>query len=139
MTSAEAISAIKARCHYCDFFPKCVFVKPECYHAAAKAIKALEQPKITLESAIDYLHSIGWMQEHDRALTESARSEPEIVRCKDCKYRPISRNGFTQGFNIDFPNEYENPCPCKCDDGWYSWMPDNDWFCAEGKRKGEQE
>jgi len=28
------------------------------------------QPEITLESAIDFLHSIGWMQEHDRVLTE---------------------------------------------------------------------
>ena len=28
------------------------------------------QPEITLESAIDYLHSIGWMQAHDRVLTE---------------------------------------------------------------------
>lgn len=26
-------------------------------------------PEITLESAIKYLHSIGWMQEHDRILT----------------------------------------------------------------------
>lgn len=42
------------------------------------------QPGITLESAIDYLHSIGWMQEHDRTLTESA--QPEIIRCKDCKF-----------------------------------------------------
>lgn len=33
------------------------------------------QPEITLESAIDYLHSIGWMQEHDRVLTESAQPE----------------------------------------------------------------
>ena len=42
------------------------------------------QQGITLESAIDYLHSIGWMQEHDRTLTESA--QPEIIRCKDCKF-----------------------------------------------------
>ena len=28
------------------------------------------QPEITLESAIDYLNSIGWMQGHDRVLTE---------------------------------------------------------------------
>ena len=34
--------------------------------------KRAEQPEITLESAIDYLHSIGWMQEHDRIMTESA-------------------------------------------------------------------
>ena len=33
------------------------------------------QPEITLESAIDYLHSIGWMQNHDRILTESAQPE----------------------------------------------------------------
>lgn len=31
-----------------------------------------EQQEITLESAIDYLHSIGWMQEHDRIMAESA-------------------------------------------------------------------
>ena len=33
-----------------------------------------KQTEITLESAIDYLNSIGWMQEHDRILTESAQS-----------------------------------------------------------------
>lgn len=38
------------------------------------------QPEITLESAIDYLHSIGWMQEHDRALTESAQPERKTGR-----------------------------------------------------------
>ena len=36
------------------------------------------QPEITLESAIDYLHDIGWMQEHDRIMAESA--QPEIMR-----------------------------------------------------------
>lgn len=41
-------------------------------------------PEITLEHAIDYLHSIGWLQEHDRILTESAQQE--IIRCGDCKY-----------------------------------------------------
>ena len=29
------------------------------------------QPKITLASAIDYLHSIGWMQGHDRIMIET--------------------------------------------------------------------
>lgn len=38
------------------------------------------QPEITLESAIDYLHSIGWMQEHDRVLTESAQPERKTGR-----------------------------------------------------------
>lgn len=31
------------------------------------------QPEITLESAIDYLHSIGWLQEHDRIMSASAQ------------------------------------------------------------------
>lgn len=31
------------------------------------------EPQITLESAVDFLHSIGWMQEHDRILTEAAQ------------------------------------------------------------------
>ena len=30
------------------------------------------QPKITLESAIDHLHSIGWMQKHDWILIKHA-------------------------------------------------------------------
>ena len=34
------------------------------------------QPEITLESAIDYLRRIGWMQEHDRIMSASAQPEP---------------------------------------------------------------
>jgi hypothetical protein len=33
------------------------------------------EPQITLESAIDFLHKIGWMQEHDRILTEFAKPQ----------------------------------------------------------------
>ena len=44
------------------------------------------QPEITLESAIDYLHSIGWMQEHDRALTESAQTERKTGRWEYVDY-----------------------------------------------------
>ena len=33
------------------------------------------EPEITLESAIDYLHSIGWMQNHDREMYESGLRE----------------------------------------------------------------
>ena len=39
-------------------------------YETVRAIKAIPsaQPEITLESAIDYLHSIGWMQEHDELM-----------------------------------------------------------------------
>lgn len=53
----------------------------------------IEAEPITLESAIDYLNSIGWLREHDRVLTE--RSEPVrmtggndgkvfICECSEC-------------------------------------------------------
>ena len=67
-------------------------------------------------------------------------AEPEVIRCKDCKYRPISTSGgFWNTSPLSFPDENNNPCPCKADDNWYSWIPADDWYCAEGKRKGEQE
>ena len=44
-----------------------------------------EQPEITLESAIDYLHSIGWMQEHDRVLSSA---QPEGT-CESCLHQEL--------------------------------------------------
>lgn len=54
----------------------------------------------------------------------------ELVRCKDCKHRPIMPEDYENGFDLVFPDE---KCPCQCEDGWYSWMPDDDWFCANGE------
>ena len=45
------------------------------------------EPEQTLESAIDYLQSTGWLQEHDRILTESAepeRKKGEWIEYPDC-------------------------------------------------------
>ena len=69
------------------------------------------QPEITLESAIDYLHSIGWMQEHDKALTErktgrwihDGRIFPhgtDWIHCSVCGQR---------GINV--PADLTNFCP----------------------------
>ena len=70
------------------------------------------QPEITLESAIDYLHSIGWMQEHDRVLTESAHPERktgEWIETKHDLYDYFICSeccaGFTDGFQYRYcPN-----------------------------------
>ena len=56
-----------------------------------------------------------------------------VVRCKDCKYRPIDTGTHQYGHELEFPNE--DKCPCQCDDNWYSWMPDDEWFCANGERR----
>ena len=58
----------------------------------------------------------------------------EIVRCKDCKHRPTKPDGYENGFDLEFP---DGKCPCQCDDGWYSWYPPDDWFCADGERGTE--
>lgn len=63
----------------------------------------------------------------------------EVVRCKDCKYKPSWREGvkeeFRDGFELIFPDCRDNPCPCQCDDGFYAHMPDDNWFCANGKAR----
>ena len=58
---------------------------PEDDWAAIHDVKALPsvQPEITEEQAIEHLQSTGWMQRHDRILTESTW---DIIRCRDCKY-----------------------------------------------------
>lgn len=54
----------------------------------------------------------------------------EIVHCKDCIHKPTGRG---VNHDITFP-EQDYRCPCRCEDYWYSWMPDDDWFCANGER-----
>ena len=41
-----------------------------CVKSMLKAINAEDVIPATIEGAISYLHSVGWMQEHDRILTE---------------------------------------------------------------------
>ena len=61
-------------------------------------------------------------------------AEP-VIHCKDCKHRPIRvLDDNREGFNIEFPTER---CPCQCDDPWFNWMPDDDWYCANAERKTE--
>ena len=64
----------------------------------------------------------------------------KLVRCKDCKHRPKkktcqSRHGlYTE---IYFPEG--SKCPCECEDFFYSWYPEDDWFCPNGEEKDESE
>lgn len=58
----------------------------------------------------------------------------EVVRCKDCKHKPT---GSGVNHDIEFP-EQDYRCPCSCEDDWYSWMPDDDWFCANGERREDE-
>lgn len=71
-------------------------------------------------------------------MTRIINSIPTIslVYCKDCKHRPTDNRTKEDpsNFNIEFP---DGKCPCQCDDGWYSWYPEDNWFCANGELKDE--
>lgn len=59
----------------------------------------------------------------------------EVVRCKDCKYKPKGYEDEQRGKYPIFPDSENNPCPCNVvDDDWYSYMPEDDYFCGCGKR-----
>lgn len=65
--------------------------------------------------------------------------QPEIIRCKECKHRPIKEDadGADYGFNINAPNGDER-CPCLVEDGWYSWMPKDDFYCGYAERRTDE-
>lgn len=68
---------------------------------------------------------------------EEKAEEPdvvEVVRCKDCKYRP-KEDGSAFG-GLRFP--HEDKCPLECDDPWYSKMESSEFFCAHGERKDNE-
>lgn len=56
----------------------------------------------------------------------------EVVRCKDCKHRPIDTQEEGNGFDYEFPEEYG--CPGYCDDGYYAQRFKDDFYCAWGER-----
>lgn len=60
----------------------------------------------------------------------------DIIFCKECKHRPAKEDvdGEDFGFNIIAP-EGSSRCPCLVEDGWYSWMPKDNFFCGYGERK----
>lgn len=62
-------------------------------------------------------------------------AQPEIIRCKDCKHRPIATRadeGVLWGFSVEFPDEI---CPFHCEDGWYNYYPKDDFYCANAERR----
>ena len=87
----------------------------------------------------EYIVPIGDEAEnYDELFIGVIRTHPALVRCKDCKHRPVLRDpGKTpEGFNLVFPDE---TCPGLCDDPWFSWMPADNWFCGYGERINEDQ
>lgn len=65
-------------------------------------------------------------------------AQPEQIRCKDCKHRPIATRadeGVLWGFSVEFPDER---CPLQCEDGWYNHYPKDDFYCANAERRTDE-
>ena len=101
---------------------------------------------ISLQAAIDALcKRCDLVADEDVPCTEKCNdikilemlptAQPEIIRCKDCKHRPFDSED-TQGFGVEFPDE---KCPCQCEDGWYNWRPNNEWFCGNAERRTDEQ
>lgn len=58
----------------------------------------------------------------------------ELIRCKECKHRPIDPYNKRVGWDLQFPDDV---CPCQCIDPWFSYMPDDEWYCGSGEKKGK--
>ena len=98
-------------CNECPGFEKddCFRLSDECRKRWLESVGLpAAQPEITLQAAIDYLHSIGWMQEHDRILTESAQPEQQIPQMRGWVC-PVCGRGLSP---------YTSVCPCNNGKGW---------------------
>lgn len=85
-------------------------------------------------------HSADEMTEYQRIEELPAADVVEVVRCKNCKHRPVVVNpSRPYGFGLAGPGSdpfgRDETCPYLCDDGYYNRMPDDDWFCNFGEVK----
>lgn len=79
----------------------------------------------------------GWNDACDAIANNAPSAQSEIIRCNECKHRPtptMADDGITRGFSVEFPDE---KCPCQCEDGWYNWYPENDFYCGYAERREE--
>ena len=58
-----------------------------------------------------------------------ALEQPEIIHCQECKHKP---SGDEVNHDITFPDWR---CPCQCEDYWYSWIPNDNWYCGNAERR----
>ena len=102
---------------------------------------------ISRQAALDVIRAMQTYKLHegdDMLLVDKAEAQtelmtlpsvqPELIRCKDCKHRPIATRadeGVLWGFSVEFPDER---CPLQCEDGWYNHYPKDVFYCANAER-----
>lgn len=89
---------------------------------------------IALQDLIDHGKELRYQSAEQMAKVYDELPGIDIIRCKDCKHKPHIEGEFESGFDIEFP---DGKCQCQCEDGWYNWIPKDDWFCANAERKDQ--
>ena len=100
---------------------------------------------------VDALKADGWWlsrnyYDHYVAYTESKDLDDvptvdavKVVRCKECRHRPLMVDGDVKDPNYNESAwEEDYTCPYLCyEDDFYNCMPPDDGFCNYGERKDE--
>ena len=79
------------------------------------------QPEVTEEAVKDYCRKRCLTVLTNDYFYKLLSAQPEIIRCKDCKYR------FVDGENVRF-----NVCELN-----HNKVQSDDWFCADGERRAD--
>lgn len=100
---------------------------------------------ISRKAAKDAIESMNWYKLIDdvySTIEETIEAVPAadvrpVVLCRDCRHRPFTtEHGKKSGFAVECPDR-ECKCPCfNDDDGYYSWIPEDEFFCGYGERRG---
>ena len=94
-----------------------------------------EEPELTERQLVNAVEEqkAAYIRGYYKGYSDGIKEQKAVVRCKDCKHRPKEPNWETHksGFDIEFPEG--SKCPCQCSDDYYSWYPEDDWFCANGE------
>lgn len=90
-------------------------------------------------TAMDYDGS-GNAQDASQDIAAALASIPaadvvDVVHCKKCIHRPCIVN--KNDLYVYGPNYDDETCPCLCGDSFYSYIPDDNFYCAYGERRTE--
>lgn len=86
------------------------------YYWAVREAPTIDAVPATIEGALGYLHKVGWMQEHDRIMTEDVA--PRWIPCEErLPESNVAVLGYAPKFNNIFTVCYDRVC------GWMTWCP----------------
>jgi hypothetical protein len=121
-----------------DFISREEFLKTILEETSSESVGELADFVATRNLYLDWCG--GMLQACQTAQEIPAADVVEVVRCKNCKHRPVVVNpSRPYGSGLAGPGSdpfgRDETCPYLCDDGYYNRMPRDDGFCNLGEVK----